>query len=60
MSDVVAGGGVDGCGAVPGREVTAVGAPGDVTDLDQQPCCTGGSDPVQVEQAGTGGRDELT
>ena len=37
VADVVAGGGVDGGGAGPGREVAAVGEPGDVADLDQQP-----------------------
>ena len=59
MSDVVAGGGVDGCGAVPGREVLAVGAPGDVTDPDQQPSGAGGADAVQVHQAGAGGGEEF-
>lgn len=32
---------------------------GDVTDLDQQPCGTGGSDAVQVQQAGAGLLDQL-
>ena len=50
VSDVVAGGGVDGCGAGPGREVVAVGEPGDVADLDEQPGSTGRADAVQVEQ----------
>ena len=59
VSDVVAGGGVDGCGAVPGGEVVAVGEPGDVADLDQQPGRTGGSDAVQVDQAGAGRGDQF-
>ena len=56
---LIAGGGVDGCGAVPGREVLAVGAPGDVTDPDQQPSGAGGADAVQVHQAGAGGGEEF-
>jgi len=59
VSDVVAGGGVDGCGAVPGREVVAGGEAGDVSDLDQQSRSAGGSDAVQVQQAGAGRCDEL-
>jgi hypothetical protein len=39
--------------------VAAVGEPGDVADLDQQAGGAGGSDPVQVDQAGSGGLDEL-
>ena len=58
VADVVAGGGVDRCGAGPGGEVAAVGEPGDVADLDQQPGSTGGADAVQVKQAGAGGPDQ--
>ena len=59
VADVVAGGRVDRGGSVPGREVGAVGEPGDVADLDQQPGRTGRSDAVQVQQAGPGGRDQV-
>ena len=48
-----------GCGAVPGREVVAVGEPGDVADLDQQPGGAGGADAVQVQQRGAGRGDEV-
>ena len=54
MADVVAGEGVDGCGAVPESEVRLVREPGDVTDLDQQPGGAGRSDAEQVQQAGAG------
>jgi len=47
VPDVVAGGGVDGRGAVLGGEVAAVGEPGDVADLDEQPGGAGRPDPVQ-------------
>jgi len=48
-------------GAVPfpGGEVRAVGEPGDVADLDQQPGRTGGSDAVHVHECGAGGGDQL-
>src|SRR3954447_18915311 len=59
MPDVVPGGGVDGCGPGPGCEVVAVGEPGDVADLDREPCCTGGPDAVQVQQPGAGGSDQF-
>ena len=59
VPDLVAGGGVEGCGAVPGREVGLVREPGDVADLDQQPGGAGGADAVQVEQTGAGGFDQL-
>jgi hypothetical protein len=54
VPDLVTGGGIQGCSAVPGREVGLVREPGDVTDLDQQPGGTGGSDAVQVQQARSG------
>ena len=50
VPDLVAGGGVDECGAVPGRKVVAVGESRDVADLDEQPGCAGGSDAGQVGQ----------
>ena len=59
VADVVAGGGVDRGGAGPGAEVVAVGEPGDVADLDQQPGRAGGADAVQVHQAGAGRGDQL-
>ena len=59
VPDVVAGGGVDGCGAVPGGEVVVVREPGDVADLDQQPGGAGRADAVQVHQCGAGGGDEF-
>ena len=59
VADLVAGGGVDRCGAVPGREVVAVGEPGDVADLDQQPGGAGGADAVQVDQRGAGRGEQL-
>jgi hypothetical protein len=54
VADLLAGGGVDRCGAVPGREVGVVREPGDVADLDQQPGGAAGADAGQVEQAGAG------
>ena len=48
VSDLVAGGGVDGCGAVPGREVVAVGKAGDVADLDQEAGGAGGTGAVSI------------
>lgn len=59
VPSLVAGGGVDGCGAVPRREVVAVGEPGDVADLDRQAGGPGGSDAVQVQQGGAGRGDQL-
>ncbi len=53
MPDVVSGGGVDGCGAVPRGEVGLVREPGDVTNLDEEPGRTGGADAVQIEQSGS-------
>src|SRR5690349_21079714 len=56
---MVAGGGVDGCGAGPGGEVVAVGEPSAVAELDQQPSSAGGSDTVQAKQSRAGGSDQL-
>ena len=48
-------------GAVPVQDPKwrAVGEPGDVPDLDQQPGRPGGADAVQVHQAGPGRRDQV-
>jgi hypothetical protein len=56
VSDLFAGGGVDGCGAGPGREVVAVGASGDVADVVEGPGGAGGADPGQLHQVGTPGQ----
>jgi hypothetical protein len=56
---LVAGGGVQGCGAVPGGEVPAAGEAADVTDVADQPGGTGRADAVQLLQAATAGRDQL-
>ena len=47
---LLAGGGVEGCGAGPGREPVAVGEPGDVADVGQDPGGDDGSDAVEVHQ----------
>ena len=39
--------------------MVAVGEPGDVADLDQQPGGAGGADAVEVDQAGSGRGDEF-
>ena len=57
VADLVAGGGVDRCGARPGGEVRLGWEPGDVTDLDEQPGGAGGADPLQLGQ-GCAGRGE--
>ena len=49
---LVAGGGVQGCGAVPGRELVPVGEAVDVTDVGEQPGGAGGADAVQLQQRG--------
>jgi hypothetical protein len=56
MADLVAGGRVDRCGAVPRREVGVGREAGDVADLDEQTSSTGRADSVQV---GQGGRSRL-
>ena len=45
-----AGGHVQRCGAVPGRELVPVGETVDVADISEEPGSTGGADAVQVEQ----------
>jgi excisionase family DNA binding protein len=60
VPDLIAGGGIDRGGAVPGREVVAVGEPGDVGDLDQQPRGAGRADALQVKQLGAGRCDHCT
>jgi hypothetical protein len=59
VADLVAGRRVDGCGAVPGREVRAAGEPDDVTDLHEQPGRAGRADAVQVHQSAAGGGHQL-
>ena len=58
MALLLAGGGVQRCGAVPGREVVPAGEPVDVADVGQQPGRAGGADAVQFEQRGVLGSDE--
>ena len=55
VSDLLTGGGVDGCGAGPGREPVAVGEPGDVADVGQDPCGAGRADAVDLHQRGAAG-----
>jgi hypothetical protein len=43
---LVAGGGVERCGAVPGCEVCAAGEAADVGDVAEQSGCAGGADAV--------------
>jgi len=47
MANLVAGGRVQGRGAVPRRKVALAGEAGDITDVDQQPGCAGRADTVQ-------------
>ena len=58
MPQLLAGGGVQRRGAVPGREVVPAGEPVDVADVGQQPRCAGGADAVQLQQRGSAGFDE--
>jgi hypothetical protein len=53
---LLAGGGVDGRGAVPGGEMAAVSETGDVAE---QPGSAGRSDAMEVLQAAAGGSDPL-
>ena len=57
MPDLLARGGVQGCGAGPGREPVAVGEPGDVADVGQDPGRDDGSDAGQVHQRRAAGQD---
>jgi hypothetical protein len=56
---LVAGGGVQGCGAVPGGEPGSGGEAGYVGDVTENAGGAGGADAVQVEQAGSGRGDRL-
>jgi hypothetical protein len=57
---LLAGGCVQGCGAVPGRESVSVGEPADVAaDVGERAGGTGGSDAVQVHQRGAAGDHQL-
>jgi hypothetical protein len=57
---LLSGGGVQWCGAVPGREVPAGGEAGDVSDVAEQPGGAGRPDAVAVEQLAAGGGDEFS
>src|SRR5690606_18474362 len=50
VADLFTGGGVQGGGPGPGGEPVAVGEPGDVTDVGQDPGGAGRSDAVDVQQ----------
>ena len=56
VADLLAGGGVQGRGAGPGREPVAVGEPGDVADVGQDPGGDDGPDTGQVHQGASRGR----
>jgi hypothetical protein len=51
-------GGVQGCGAGPGGEPVAVGEPGDVTDVGEDPRGDHRPDAGQVHQGGVTGEDQ--
>jgi hypothetical protein len=55
---LLAGGGIDGRGAIPGGEMAAVSEAGDVTDVTEQPGSAGRSDAVEVLQAAAGLGDQ--
>jgi hypothetical protein len=59
MPLLFAGGCVQRCGAVPGRESVPGAEPVDVADVGQQPRGAGGADAVQVEQCGAAGDHPL-
>ena len=59
MPGLLAGGGIQRGGAVPGGERVAVGEPVDVADVGEQPSRTGGADPGEFHQGGPAGRDQL-
>jgi hypothetical protein len=54
VPDVLAGGGIDGSGAVPRGEMSLVGEAGDVTDLDEQSGCAGWTDAMQLSECAAG------
>jgi hypothetical protein len=56
---LVAGGRVDGCGAVPGGEVGAAGEPADVCGVADEAGGAGRADAVQFLEAAAGRRDEF-
>ena len=57
MADDLAGGCFDRCGSGPGREPVAVGEPGHIRDVGQNPGCHDGPDAGQVHQRRPGGDD---
>jgi hypothetical protein len=56
---LVAGGGVQGCGAVPGGEVAAAGEAVDVADVADWSGGAGRADPIELLQAAAGGLDQF-
>jgi hypothetical protein len=58
VSDLLAGGGVDGRGAVVGREVVSAGEAVDVVYLGQDPSGDDGPNTVELGEAGAAGIDE--
>ena len=56
---MVTAGGIQGCGAVPGREPALVSEPRDVTDVTEEPRCARGADAMQREQAAAGRSRQL-
>jgi hypothetical protein len=56
---LVTAGGIQGCGAVPGREPALVSEPRDVTDVTEEPHRARGADAMQREQAAAGRGHQL-
>jgi len=59
VAALLAGGGVQRRGAVPGREVPAAGEAGDVIDVAEQPGRAGRADAVQRLDLAAGNLDQL-
>ena len=57
MAQMLAAGGIDRGSASPGREVVAVGKPGDVADVGENAGGAGRADAVDVHQVRAGGLD---
>jgi hypothetical protein len=58
VPDLLAGGGIDGCGAVVGGEVMPAGKPVDGLDFGQDPPGDEGTDAVEIGQLGAGLLDQ--
>ena len=56
VADLVAAGGIQGGGAVPGREPAFVSEPRNVPDVAEEPGRAGGADAVHLQQAAAGRR----